>query len=111
MLLPGENSAMRRSLDFWLESYGVHPAVAGEFQDYALLRAFGQVGRGVFPMPSVLAEQVLKQDSLQTIGLTEDVRNCFYAITVERKLKHPAVIAICDTARKQLFGKRLLSSD
>jgi LysR family transcriptional activator of nhaA len=105
MLLPGETAAIRRSLDYWLESQGIRPVVIGEFQDYALLRAFGQAGRGVFPMPSVLTEQVLQQDSLQTIGHTENVRNQFYAISVERKLKNPAVIAICDTARKQLFGK------
>jgi len=106
MLLPGENAAMRRSLDFWLESHGIRPVIAGEFQDYALLRAFGQAGRGVFPVPSVLNDQILRQDSLQSIGQTEDVRNQFYAISVERKLKHPAVIAICDTARKRLFSKQ-----
>jgi LysR family transcriptional activator of nhaA len=105
MLLPGENAAIRRSLDFWFESQGIRPVIAGEFQDYALLRAFGQAGRGVFPIPSVLTDQLLRQDSLQTIGHTDDVRNQFYAISVERRLKHPAVIAICDTARKQLFGK------
>ena len=105
MLLPGENAAIRRSLDFWFESQGIRPVIAGEFQDYALLRAFGQAGRGVFPIPSVLTDQPLRQDSLQTIGHTDDVRNQFYAISVERRLKHPAVIAICDTARKQLFGK------
>jgi LysR family transcriptional activator of nhaA len=105
MLLPGEATAIRRSLDFWLESQGIRPIIAGEFEDYALLRAFGQAGRGVFPLASVLVEQVRKQDSLQPIGHTEEVRNHFYAISVERKLKHPAVIAICDTARKRLFGK------
>jgi LysR family transcriptional activator of nhaA len=106
MLLPAEGAAIRRSLDLWLASHGIRPVIAGEFQDYALLRAFGQAGRGVFPMPSVLTQQVLRQDSLQQIGHTEDVRNHFYAISVERKLKHPAVIAICDTARKRLFGKQ-----
>jgi LysR family transcriptional activator of nhaA len=110
MLLPGENSAIRRSLDFWFESQGIQPVIAGEFQDYALLRAFGQAGRGVFPIPSVLTGQVLRQDSLHTIGHTDDVRNQFYAISVERRLKHPAVIAICDTARKQLFGKSVAAA-
>ncbi|HTT22649.1 MAG TPA: transcriptional activator NhaR [Candidatus Sulfotelmatobacter sp.] len=110
MLLPGENAAIRRSLDFWLESNGIRPVVAGEFQDYALLRAFGQAGRGVFPIPSVLTDQVLRQDSLQPIGHTDDVRNQFYAISVERRLKHPAVIAICDAARKQLFGKSVAAA-
>jgi LysR family transcriptional regulator, transcriptional activator of nhaA len=110
MLLPGENAAIRRSLDFWFESQGIRPVIGGEFQDYALLRAFGQAGRGVFPIPSVLTDQLLRQDSLQTIGHTDEVRNQFYAISVERRLKHPAVIAICDTARKQLFGKSVVAA-
>src|SRR6201997_5475727 len=104
LLVPAENTAIRRSLEFWLDTHGVQPIVAGEFQDYALLRAFGQAGRGVFPIPSVFEKQ-LRQDSLRRIGRTEDVRSRFYAISVERKLKHPAVIAICDTARQQLFSR------
>lgn len=78
--------------------------ITGEFQDDALLRAFGQAGTGVFPILSVFEKQ-LKQDSLQRIGRTEDIRSRFYAISVERRLKHPAVIAICDTARQQLFSR------
>src|SRR5215472_13969720 len=66
LLVPSENSALRSSLDFWLEARGVRPVIAGEFQDYALLRAFGQAGRGVFPIPSVFEKQ-LKQESLQVI--------------------------------------------
>jgi LysR family transcriptional regulator, transcriptional activator of nhaA len=104
LLLPAENTAIRRSLDFWLDSRGIRPVVTGEFQDYALLRAFGQAGRGVFPIPSVFEKQ-LRRDSLQRIGRTEDIRSRFYAISVERKLKHPAVIAICDTARQHLFSR------
>jgi len=104
LLVPAENTAIRNHLDSWFETHGVRPAIAGEFQDYALLRAFGQSGRGVFPIPSVFERQ-LKQQSLQVIGRTRDIRNSFYAISVERRLKHPAVIAICDTARKQFFAR------
>jgi len=103
MLLPGENTAIRRNLDSWFDSKEVRPAIVGEFQDYALLRAFGQAGTGVFPIPSVFEKQ-LRKDSLQQIGRTEDVRSRFYAISIERRLKHPAVVAICDTARRQLFN-------
>jgi len=104
LLLPTENTAIRRSLDSWLDSQGIRPMITGEFQDDALLRAFGQAGTGVFPILSVFEKQ-LKQDSLQRIGRTEDIRSRFYAISVERRLKHPAVIAICDTARQQLFSR------
>ena len=103
MLLPAENTGIRRNLDFWFSSQEIRPVITGEFQDYALLRAFGQAGRGVFPIPSVFEKEMKHQDSLQRIGQTEEVRNRFYAISVERKVKHPAVLAICNTARRQLF--------
>ncbi len=102
MLLPVENTGERRNLNYWFDSQGIRPQIAGEFQDHALLRAFGQAGIGIFPIPSVFEKQIERQGSLRRIGRTEDVRNRFYAISVERKLKHPAVLAICDTAR-QLF--------
>jgi LysR family transcriptional activator of nhaA len=105
MLLPTENAAVRRNLDVWFESLGVRPIITGEFQDYALLRAFGQAGAGVFPIPSVFERQMKRQDSLQRIGSTDGVIQKFYAISVERKLKHPAVVAICDVARRQLFRR------
>jgi LysR family transcriptional activator of nhaA len=103
ILLPTENSEMRRHLDAWFDSQGVRPLITGEFQDYALLRAFGQAGTGIFPIPSVFERQ-LKQDAIYKIGQTDDVRCRFYAISVERKVKHPGVLAICDTARRQLFS-------
>jgi len=103
MLLPVENTGARRNLNYWFDSQGIRPQITGEFQDHALLRAFGQAGIRVFPIPSVFEKQIEQQGSLQRIGRTEDVRNRFYAISVERKLKHPAVLAICDTAR-QLFA-------
>jgi LysR family transcriptional activator of nhaA len=108
LLVPTDNTAMRSSLEFWLESQGVRPVIAGEFEDYALLRAFGQAGRGVFPIPSVFERQ-LRRESLQVIGRTPEVRNRFYAISIERKLKHPAVIAICDNARKHLFTRQAVA--
>ncbi|HTR65440.1 MAG TPA: transcriptional activator NhaR [Terriglobales bacterium] len=98
ILLPTENTGLRRDLESWFEAQGIRPTVAGEFQDHALLRAFGQEGLGVFPVPSVFERQIKRQDSLQQIGRTEDVRSRFYAISVEKKLKHPAVLAICDAA-------------
>ncbi|HXY49930.1 MAG TPA: transcriptional activator NhaR [Terriglobales bacterium] len=105
MLLPTENAAVRRNLDSWLEAQGIRSVIAGEFQDYALLRAFGQAGTGVFPIPSVFERELRRQDSLRRIGSTAGVRQRFYAISIERRLKHPGVVAICDTARRHLFKR------
>jgi LysR family transcriptional regulator, transcriptional activator of nhaA len=103
MLLPTDNTGFRRNLDYWFEVNGIHPLVVGEFEDYALLRAFGQSGTAVFPVPSVF-EKELKKDAVRRIGMTQDVRTYFVAISAERKLKHPAVVAICESARRQLFS-------
>jgi LysR family transcriptional activator of nhaA len=104
MLLPTDNTAMRRDLDYWFEMNGVHPQIIGEFEDYALLRAFAQSGSALFPVPSVFARELRRQDKIQRIGSTKDVKLRFYAISAERKIQHPAVIAICESARRQLFA-------
>jgi LysR family transcriptional regulator, transcriptional activator of nhaA len=103
MFLPADNTALRRNLDSWFQSQGVWPVVLGEFEDQALLRAFGETGAGVFPMASVLQNQVRKHKGLRVVGVTEEVRTHFYAISPERKLQHPAVIAIRNAARHALF--------
>jgi len=103
MLLPTDNTAMRRDLDYWFETNGVRPQILGEFEDYALLRAFGQSGTAIFPVPSVFVRELRQQDKIVQVGATEDVKLRFYAISAERKIKHPAVIAICESARRQLF--------
>lgn len=106
MFLPTDNTAFRRNLDFWFESKGIRPLIIGEFEDYALLRAFGETGAGVFPLPSLVEAQVRKQKALKTVGATSDVRTQFYAISAERKLQHPAVVAIRNSARQELFSSR-----
>jgi LysR family transcriptional activator of nhaA len=103
MFLPTDNTALRRNLDFWFESKQIRPVVLGEFEDYALLRAFGETGTGVFPMPSLVEGQIRRQKTLRIIGSTKEVRTQFYAISAERKLQHPAVIAIRNAAKQQLF--------
>ncbi len=107
MLLPTDNMDLRRSLDQWFETRNIRPDVVGEFEDYALLRAFGQAGSGIFPVPSVFEKQLKQQDSLRWVGRTEEVHNRFYAISAERKLKRPAMVAICDTARREPFDIKL----
>jgi LysR family transcriptional regulator, transcriptional activator of nhaA len=106
MLLPTDNTAFRRNLDFWFESKGIRPIVLGEFEDYALLRAFGESGAGVFPLPSLVEAQLRTQRGLSMIGATKDIRTQFYAISAERKLQHPAVLAIRNSARQELFSPR-----
>ena len=103
MFLPTDNTALRRSLDFWFESKHIRPQIIGEFEDYALLRAFGESGAGVFPMPSVVQNQVRRQKGVEMVGITNEVRTQFYAISAERKLQHPAVVAIRDAAKSELF--------
>jgi LysR family transcriptional regulator, transcriptional activator of nhaA len=102
MLLPTDNTALRRNLDFWFESKGIRPRVLGEFEDFALLRAFGETGAGLFPLPSV-GPQIRQQKALRVVGATTEVRTQFYAISAERRLQHPAVLAIRTAARQELF--------
>ena len=103
-LLPTDNTTLRRSLDQWFDAEGIHPLVVGEFEDSALLQVFGQTGAGLFAAPSVIEAEVRRQYGVHVVGRVETVRERFYAISVERKLKHPAVVAISEAARQKLFG-------
>jgi LysR family transcriptional activator of nhaA len=104
MLLPTENTALRRSLDQWFESVAVRPRVVAEIEDSALLKVFGQHGRGIFAAPENIAAEIRRQHGVRAVGTASEVRERFYAITVERRIKHPAVAAITEAARTQLFG-------
>ena len=102
-LLPTENTILRRSLDQWFDTKGIRPSVRAEFEDSALLKVFGQAGIGLFVVPTAVEDEVRKQYGVRLVGRLEEVRERFYAISVERKLKHPAVVAISDAARQKLF--------
>ncbi|HEX9146086.1 MAG TPA: transcriptional activator NhaR [Candidatus Binatia bacterium] len=102
-LLPTDNTAMRRSLNQWFDHEEIQPVIVGEFEDSALLKVFGQLGKGLFAAPSVIDSEVQQQYGVQLVGRLPHVRERFYAISVERKLKHPAVIAICESAKNELF--------
>ena len=104
MLLPTDNTALRRSLDDWFESEDVRPRVVSEFEDSALLMAFGQAGMGLFPAPSAIERQVRSQYGVVVVGRLDAVCERFYAISGERRLKHPAVVAISEAARQRVFG-------
>ena len=106
LLLPGEDAAVRPKLMRWFDAQRIRPRIVGEFDDDALLKAFGRAGAGIFPASSAIAEQVRRQYGVVPIGRTEAVTEAFYAISVERRLTHPAVVAISDGARKELFRRR-----
>lgn len=103
-LMPTGNTSLRRSLDFWFDSEDIRPSIVGEFDDSALLKVFGQAGTGLFAAHDVIEKEVRRQYGVRIIGRLESVRERFYAISVERKVKHPAVVAIADAAREKLFG-------
>ena len=104
-LLPGSNSTLHRGLDQWLHGQDLRPTVVGEFDDSALMYAFGQDGKGIFAAPTVIEREIRKRYGVRVVGRTEVVRHRFYAISVERTLKHPAVIAMSESARKDLSGE------
>lgn len=103
-IIPTANTALRRALEHWFDSEDIRPSVSGEFEDSALLKVFGQAGVGLFCSPTVIEKEVQRQYSVKVVGRLESVRERFYAISVEKKVKHPAVLAIADEARQKLFG-------
>jgi LysR family transcriptional activator of nhaA len=105
-LLPSDETAVRPRLDQWFETNDVRPAVVGEFDDFSLLRTFGEAGLGIFVAPAILDSIMRRRYGFEQIGRIEDVRAHFYAISVERKIRNPAVVAICEGARQRIFGKR-----
>jgi len=103
LLIPGQESVVRSRLLRWFAEQHLHPRIVGEFDDSALMQAFGQSGSGIFIAPSVIAEEVCRQYGVQLIGQTDAVSESFYAISVERKVKHPGIVAITEGARRELF--------
>jgi LysR family transcriptional activator of nhaA len=101
-LLPRKDSALRLSLNLWFERNRIEPRVVGSFEDTALLETFGQAGVGLFAMPSAIEGEILRQYRVRPVGRLKGVRERYYAITVERKLRNPAVVAIAERAR-QIF--------
>lgn len=99
-LLPSAGSALRRRLDDWFEEHGIAPFPVAEFDDSALLKAMGQSGAGAFAGPSAIEEDICRMYGVRVIGRTADVQERYYAISHERRLKHPAVLALIESARK-----------
>jgi LysR family transcriptional activator of nhaA len=103
MLLPTGHSAVRRSIDLWLDSKRIHPVVVGEFDDSALMFSFGQGGEGIFPVPAIIEQHLRRVVGVSLVGRVEQVKERFYAISAEEHPKHPAVLAILAAARQEIF--------
>lgn len=103
MLLPLEDSLLRRSLDHWFSENNIRPKIVAEFQDSALLKTFGASGAGLFFAPTVVEKDVKNSYKVAVCGRIDEVQERFYAVSVERRFKNPAVNAILDSARTKLF--------
>jgi LysR family transcriptional activator of nhaA len=101
-LLPTRNNALRGKIDEWFVQANVKPDVVGEFEDNALLNTFGRRGHGLFFAPAALALEIAEQFGALQVGAVPGVREQFYVISNERKIKHPAVEAILAAAQKGL---------
>ena len=105
MLLPTPHAALRTALEHWFQDLGIRPRMVASFDDSALMKVFGATGTGVFPAPQVIEREVVSQYDVELVGRADDVRERFYAISVERRLRHPAVVAISEDARGRLFAE------
>jgi LysR family transcriptional regulator, transcriptional activator of nhaA len=103
-LLPAADSVFRKALNQWFTAHAIRPKIIAELDDAALATVFGEAGLGVFAAPDVVEHELRRRYKVQVVGRAEDVRQRFYAISVERKIKHPAVAAICEVARKHIFA-------
>jgi len=106
MLVPTLDTALRGALMHWLDHLGIRPHIVGEFDDRALMQAFGQAGVGIFMSPSVIEREIVRQYGVEAVGSTSEVRERYYAISAERRLRHPALVAVSEAARSDVFGAR-----
>ncbi len=104
LLLPGKDSALHGTLPRWLERQEIHMRIVGEFDDSALMKAFGEAGAGVFPAPAASVPDVLAHYAVVSLGETEELRERFFLISAERRLTHPAARAVSEGARAGLFS-------
>jgi LysR family transcriptional activator of nhaA len=104
LLLPTRQYAIRKRFDRWLENMAIRTNIRGQFDDSAVMKAFGQAGFGLFFVPDVVEEEVCRMHAVTPVGHIPEVKHDFYAISAERRVTHPAVAAICDQARKMLIA-------
>ncbi len=99
LLVPGEDSSSRQKLMRWLEKVRLRPKIVGEFDDSALMTAFGQAGVGVFPVPTVVEAEIVAAYGVKILGRSAEARTEYFAISAERRVTHPCVLAIAESAR------------
>lgn len=102
-LLPARHTSLRRDLNFWFEQHGVRPQIRAEIDDSALIKVFGQAGQGLFVVPTIIEREICEQFHVTLVGRLQGLKERYYAISAERRLKHPAVVAISNAARAELF--------
>jgi LysR family transcriptional activator of nhaA len=102
-LLPAAASTLRRVLDSWFDARDMRPKIVAEFDDTALATVLGEAGLGAFVVPAVIEKEVRQRYDVRLVGHLQDLRQRFYAISIERKIRHPAVAAICEVARTRIF--------
>lgn len=110
MLIPSDGATIMGGLTRWFSEHKIEPRIVGEFDDTALMKAFGKAGAGIFPAPTVLANEIRSQYEAEIIGRADSVAAKYYAISVERKLTHPAVVAISEAAKTDLFAEERVST-
>lgn len=103
-LLPTNNSVLRRGMEEWFRKNQIIPLIVGEFEDGATMKAFGQEGHGLFPGSSVVAKEITRQYQVRSVGHIAGLTERFYGITVDRRIKHPAVLAISKSAKETVFA-------
>ncbi|MFZ5511372.1 MAG: LysR substrate-binding domain-containing protein, partial [Pseudomonadota bacterium] len=106
LLLPGPGAAARGEIDRWLGEVRVSAQVMGEFDDSALMKAFGQAGSGFFPAPAILSDEIAARYEVREVGRVEEVREAFWLISTERRIRHPAVRAVLEAARAAVFSSQ-----
>ncbi|MBE7423158.1 MAG: transcriptional activator NhaR [Zoogloeaceae bacterium] len=99
LLVPGEDSSSRQKLMRWLEKARIRPKIVGEFDDSALMTAFGQAGVGVFPVPTIIEAEIVAAYGVKVLGRSAEARTEYFAISAERRVTHPCVLAITESAR------------
>ncbi len=99
LLVPGVSAAVRGHLDRWLNERHLTPRIMGEFDDSALMKAFGQAGAGFFPGPALLREEICERYKVRCVGQTDDIREGFWIISAERRINHPAIKVVVTSAQ------------